>query len=214
MSGENPSHFARDSDKASERGSEPVSRIIARAEAGDPAAASELLPLVYSELRRLPRSRLAHAAPGTTIQPTALVHDAYLRLVGECDPGWNSRGHFFGAAARAMRNILVERARRKASLKRGGDRRRADLELEELPMAEPSEDVLALDEALTELEAADSRKARIVMLHYFAGLTLRETAQAIGVSLPTVEREWRFTRALLFARLGGDRAQGDFSKPK
>jgi len=196
----NPNDDRRPPDSAPER----LTRTLQLAEAGDPAAAEQLLPLVYEELRRLARSRLAKAPPGTTIQPTALVHDAYLRVVGDRDPGWNSRGHFFGAAARAMRNILVERARRKSSLKRGGDRERVDVELGDLPLEEPSEDILALDEALKQLEEADPRKARIVMLHYFAGLTLRETAEAIGVSLPTVEREWRFTRALLFTQLGGD----------
>lgn len=187
-----------------EQASEQLTRTLQAASEGDPHAAEQLLPLVYDELRRLARSRLAKTPPGTTIQPTALVHDAYLRLVGDKDPGWNSRGHFFGAAAKAMRNILVDRARRKASLKRGGDQQRVDIDVAELSIQEPPEDVLALDEALKELEQADSRKAQVVMLHYFAGLTLKETAEALGVSLPTVERDWRFTRALLFTKLRRD----------
>ncbi len=176
-----------------------LTRVLNAASTGDRKAAAELLPLVYDELRQLARARLAHQPPGTTLQPTALVHEAYLKLVGDADPGWDSRAHFFGAAARAMRDILVDQARRKRSLKRGGHARRVD-DIE-LAIAPPSEDLLALDEALTELEQQDERKARIVMLHYFAGLTLEETAVALGVSVPTVQREWRFTRSLLFARL-------------
>ncbi len=168
---------------------------------GDPRAADELLPLVYEELRRLAKSRLAKLPPGTTLQPTALVHDAYVRLIGNEDPGWNSRAHFFGAAARAMRNVLVDRARRKSSLKRGGDRQRVNLGFDDIAIATPPEDIVALDDALNELEQADPRKVQIVMLHYFAGLTLKDTAELIGVSLPTVEREWRFTRTLLYMQL-------------
>ena len=176
-----------------------LTHVLHAAGSGDRQAAAELLPLVYDELRRLARARLAQQPPGTTLQPTALVHEAYLKLVGDADPGWDSRAHFFGAAAQAMRDILVDQARRKRSLKRGGHARRVD-EIE-LAIEPPSENVLALDEALTELQRHDERKARIVMLHYFAGLTLEETAAALGVSVPTVQREWRFTRSLLFARL-------------
>ena len=168
---------------------------------GEPQAAEELLPLVYEELRRLARARLANAPQTATLQPTALVHEAYLRLVGDHDPGWSGRAHFFAAAARAMRNILVDRARQRASLKRGGDRRRVPFEEADLRIELPREDILALDEALTQLEQADPRKAQIVMLHYFAGMTLGETAEAMNLSQRTVEREWRFTRALLFAQL-------------
>jgi RNA polymerase sigma factor (TIGR02999 family) len=181
-----------------------LNRTLHAAGNGDPRAAEELLPLVYDELRRLARARMSRTPPGATIQPTALVHEAYMRLVGDTDPGWNGRGHFFGAAARAMRNILVEHARKKGSLKRGGDRKRVELNDGEFAIETPSEDILALDEALKDLEQADPRKARVVMLHYFAGLTLKETAEAIGVSLPTVEREWRFTRALLHTQLTDD----------
>ncbi len=186
---------------------EQLTRTLHAAGNGDPQAADKLLPLVYDELRRLARSRMANGPPGATIQPTALVHEAYMRLVGDTDPGWNGRGHFFGAAAIAMRNILVECARRKGSLKRGGNWRQVELEEGDFAIEQPSEDILALDEALSDLEQADPRKARIVMLHYFAGLTLSETAEAIGVSLPTVERDWRFTRALLHTQLGGDSSE-------
>lgn len=185
----------------SEAASGQLTRTLDKVAGGDPAAAADLLPLVYEELRLLARSRLAGAPPGTTIQPTALVHDAYLRIVGDRDPGWNGRGHFFGAAARAMRNILVDRARYKSAKKRGGDARRVELDLAELAIEEPQEDMLALDKALTDLEHADPRKAQVVMLHYFAGLTMKEVAEVIGVSVPTVERDWRFTRAFLFTQL-------------
>lgn len=179
------------------RSSEPVTQMLNAAAAGDERAAATLLPLLYDELRRLARARMAGSAPGTTLQPTALVHEAYLRLVGHEDPGWNSRGHFFAAAARAMRNILVEQARRKGSLKRGGDRRRMVTDEADLAIDAPADDVLALDEALTQLEKTDVRKAQIVSLHWFCGLTLEDTAASLGVSLATVEREWRFTKALL-----------------
>lgn len=183
-------------------GADPVAtltKVLSAATAGDRKAAIDLLPLVYDELRRLAQARLATQPPGATLQPTALVHEAYLRLVGSGDPGWDSRGHFFGAAARAMRNILVDQARRRMSQKRGGGAQRVDDF--ELAIEPPSDDILALDEALTELEQQDERKARVVMLHYFGGLTLAETAAALGVSVPTVQREWRFTRSLLFTRL-------------
>ncbi|MCZ2401504.1 MAG: sigma-70 family RNA polymerase sigma factor [Phycisphaerae bacterium] len=185
---------------------ELITRTLMAASRGEPRAADELLPLVYDELRRLAHARLARAPRGTTLQPTALVHEAYLRLVGDRDPGWNGRAHFFAAAARAMRNILVDRARRKASVKHGGGRRRVAMDDADLPIELPNEDVLALDEALTRLEAADPRKARIVMLHYFGGLTLEETAEALDTSPRTVEREWRFTRAFLFTQLAGQQA--------
>jgi len=182
----------------------PLTRVLERASAGDRQAAAELFPLVYDELRKLARSRMANQPPGATLQPTALVHEAYLKLVGGGDPGWDSRAHFFGAAAQAMRHILVDQARRKASLKRGGDRKRVDGDAIELTIEPIGEDILALDEALTELEQQDERKTRIVMLHYFGGLTFEETAAALGISVPTVQREWRFTRSWLFARLGGE----------
>jgi RNA polymerase sigma factor (TIGR02999 family) len=182
-----------------------LSKTLSAACAGDRRAAAELLPLVYEELRRLARARLGKQPPGATLQPTALVHEAYLKLVGSADPGWDNRAHFFGAAAQAMRNILVDQARRKGALKRGGNANRVE-EFE--PVIEPpAEDILALDEALTELEKQDERKARIVMLHYFGGLTLDETAAALKISVPTVQREWRFTRSLLFTRLSESDAE-------
>jgi RNA polymerase sigma factor (TIGR02999 family) len=185
-----------------EQAETPLTAVLAAASAGDRKAASELLPLVYDALRTLARSRLAHGPRGATLQPTALVHEAYIKLVGSADPGWDGRAHFFGAAAQAMRNILVDQARRKSSLKRGGNAKRVDDA--ELIFEGPSDDILALDEALSELEQQDERKARIVMLHYFGGLTLEETAAALKISVPTVQREWRFTRSLLFSRLGGE----------
>jgi RNA polymerase sigma factor (TIGR02999 family) len=182
----------------------PLTALLEAAGQGDPTAAEKLLPLVYDELRRLARAYLARTPPGNTLQATALVHEAYLRLVGSQDPGWQGRRHFFGAAARAMRNIMVDQARRKGSRKRGGGRQRLDLEEGDLPIEPPSQDILALDEALERLEQVDPRKAEVVMLHHFGGLTMEETAEAMGVSLSTVEREWRFTRALLYAELMRD----------
>ncbi len=174
-----------------------VSWMLRAAAKGDPAAARELLPMVYEELRRLARARLKHAAPGQTLQPTALVHEAYLRLVGDEDPGWDGRGHFFASAARAMRDILVDQARRKAALKRGGDRKRVAVEHAE-PVAQPlSDDIIAVHEAVERLEQDDPRKGQIVNLRYFAQFTTAETANALGLSVGTIEREWRYIRAWL-----------------
>lgn len=143
------------------------------------------------------RERLRKVPPGQTLQPTALVHEAYLRVVGSEDPGWDGRGHFFAAAAQAMRDILVEQARRKAAKKRGGDRQRVATEQAEPVFEPPSDDVLAIDEAVRRLEQDDPRKGQIVNLRYFAKLTAAETAEALGVSVGTVEREWRYIRAYL-----------------
>ncbi len=181
----------------------PLTALLEAVENGEPSAAEELLPLVYDELRRVAHAFLAKTPPGNTFQATALVHEAYLRLIGNQDPGWQGRRHFFGAAARAMRNILVDQARRKATHKRGKDQKRIDIEDGDLPIDPPSDDILALNEALARLERTDPQKAELVMLHYFAGLTMVETAQAMRVSLSTVEREWRFTRALLFSQIAG-----------
>ena len=169
---------------------------------GDERAAERLLPLVYDQLRELARCRLARLSPDQTLQPTALVHEAYLRLVGANDPGWNGRGHFFAAAAHAMRNILVDRARQKASLKYGGGRRRVNVEDLDLSVDPPGADILALHEAVAALEADDPRKGRIVNLRFFAGLTIDETAAALDISAGTVEREWRYIKSWLFKRLG------------
>jgi RNA polymerase sigma factor (TIGR02999 family) len=179
----------------------PLTALLDAAGQGDSSAAEQLLPLVYDELRRLAQAYLAKTPPGNTFQATALVHEAYLRLVGKHDPGWQGRRHFFGAAAQAMRNILVDQARRKATHKRGKDRKRLALDEGDLPIQPPSGDILALNEALARLEQADPRKAELVLLHHFAGLTMEEAAEAMGISLSTAEREWRFTRALLHAQL-------------
>ncbi len=164
-------------------------------------AAAALLPLVYSELRALARSRLGNVG-GNTLEPTALVNEAYVRLVGSSDPGWQGRGHFFAAAAQAMRNILVDQARRKASVKHGGGRVREQLDLADPAALEsevraPREDMLRLDAALIKLAQVDERKYRVVMLRYFAGLSIEQVAEVLGVSVPTVNREWKLARALL-----------------
>jgi RNA polymerase sigma factor (TIGR02999 family) len=165
-------------------------------------SAAELLPVVYAELRRLAAELAGRLPPGQTLQPTALVHEAYLRLVGEQDPGWNGRRHFFGAAARAMRNILVERARRKGTYKHGGGARRIEL-TEGMAIIElPADDVLAVDEAIRQLQAEKPHLAEIAMLRYFAGLSADETAAILGISASTLAREWRFARAWLVRRLG------------
>jgi RNA polymerase sigma factor (TIGR02999 family) len=188
-----------------------VTRLLAEAARGDAAAAEQLLALVYEELRSLARMHLARTPPGNTLQPTALVHEAYLRLVGP-GPGagadWQGRRHFFGAAANAMRNILVDQARRKAAVKHGGDRRRVDADDAELPVAPSADDLLALDEALGELRRADERQAEIVMLRFFAGLTAEQTAEALGISPSTLAREWRFIRSFLHTRVRGLDAGG------
>jgi RNA polymerase sigma factor (TIGR02999 family) len=181
-----------------------VTQILSAIAGGDPHGASQLLPLVYEELRQLAAHKLANEMPGQTLQPTALVHEAYLRLVGETEElHWDSRGHFFAAAAEAMRRILVENARRKGSSKRGGDRTRADLDAEQLAAPELREDLLALDEALNQLAGADPEAARLVQLRYFAGLTLAEAAQVLGVSARTADRLWAYARAWLYQALEG-----------
>ena len=164
--------------------------------------AAELLPAVYAELRRLAAALGGRLPPGQTLQPTALVHEAYLRLVGDQDPGWNGRRHFFGAAARAMRNILVEQARRKGAHKHGGGARRVEL-TEGLAVIEPpADDLLAVDEAIQQLQQEKPHLAEIAMLRYFAGLSVDETAAVLGISASTLAREWRFARAWLVRRLG------------
>jgi RNA polymerase sigma factor (TIGR02999 family) len=165
-------------------------------------AAAELLPAVYAELRRLAAALAGRLPPGQTLQPTALVHEAYLRLVGDRDPGWNGRRHFFGAAARAMRLILVEQARRKGAHKRGAGARRVEL-TEGLALIEPpADDFLAVDEAIRQLQVERPQLAEIAMLRYFAGLSAEQTAAVLGMSASTLAREWRFARAWLARRLG------------
>ena len=181
-----------------------VTRILSAIEQGDPKAAEGLLPLVYEELRNLASQRLAQEKPGQTLQSTALVHEAYLRLVGpEEAPRWDSRGHFFAAAAEAMRRILVDNARRKRSEKHGGQLERLNLDAVEIAAKTPSEDLLALDEALTKLAAEDPVKAELVKLRYFAGLSEEEAARALGISRATAHRHWHYAKVWLFSELRG-----------
>jgi RNA polymerase sigma factor (TIGR02999 family) len=188
-----------------------VTRILSAIEQGDPSAAEQLLPLVYDELRQLAAQRLAHEKPGHTLEATALVHEAYLRLVSaEGLQSWDSRGHFFAAAAEAMRRILIDQARRKQSGRRGGGQKRLPLEHVEISAPEPSLDLLALDEALERFEQVDRVKADLVKLRYFAGLTIPQAAEALGISSTTADRYWSFARAWLHAELKkGDAGQAD-----
>ncbi len=175
-----------------------VTRILSQIESGDPSAAEQLLPLVYDELRKLAAARLAQENPGQTLQATALVHEAYLRLVDvEKAQHWNSRGHFFGAAAEAMRRILVDSARRKASAKGGGKLGRLELDEDQLAVAPRSIDLIALDEALGKLEARDARKAELVKLRFFAGLSIRQAADALGISESTADADWAYAKSWL-----------------
>ena len=181
-----------------------VTQILSAIEAGDPKAAADLLPLVYDELRKLAAARLDGERPGQTLQATALVHEAYLRLVGgQVPPDWNGRGHFFAAAAEAMRRILVERARHKQSLNAGGGRRRQELPDVELAVAGPRLDLMALHEALTKLEQQDKRRAELVKLRFFAGLTIAEAAQVLGVSESTADNDWAYARSWLRLEIEG-----------
>src|SRR5262249_40733103 len=186
-----------------------VTHIPSAIEEGDPHAAEQLLPLVYDELRKLAAQKLAQEKPGQTLQATALVHEAYLRLVSG-QPGaqamanWNSRGHFFAAAAEAMRRILVEQARKQTRLKRGGDRQRLDLDALQLSVPEVGDELLALDEALTDFAHKHPDKAALVKLRFFAGLTVDEAAQSVGISPSTADRHWTFARAWLYRRIVGD----------
>src|ERR1700722_10454079 len=182
-------------------GDNPIPAVLQAAQAGDPQAAVDLLPLVYAELRQLARARLAREAPAQTLQPTALVHEAYLRIAGASNVSWEGRQHFFFTAERAMRDILVEQARRKAGPKQGGGRRRQELDEACAVLQPPSDDVLAVHEALAELEERDPLKAQIVLLRYFTGLTMDETAAILGMAERTLDRHWRFIRAWLMKRL-------------
>jgi RNA polymerase sigma factor (TIGR02999 family) len=185
-----------------------VTRILSAIEHGDPRAAEQLLPLVYDELRRLAAHKIAREAPGQTLQATALVHEAYLRLVDrDPDTPWNGRGHFFAAAAEAMRRILVERARHKRSLKAGGGRHRQREGDIEPAVAGPDLDIVALNDALAKLEAQDKRRADLVKLRYFAGMTMEEAAQALGVSRSTADNDWAYARAWLRVAMEGPEDQ-------
>ena len=184
-----------------------VTRILSAVERGEPHAAEALLPLVYEELRKLAAQRMASERPGQTLGATALVHEAYVRLVDNGSGGqWNSRGHFFAAAAEAMRRILIEQARRKNSRKRGGDLRRVDLDAGALvaaPADDSADDLLALDQALSAFEAEDPLKARLVKLRYFAGLTIEQAAEALDVSPATAKRHWVYARSWLYGKVRG-----------
>jgi RNA polymerase sigma factor (TIGR02999 family) len=182
-----------------------ATRILAAVDQGDPHAAEQLLPLVYDELRTLAAARLHHEQPGQTLQATALVHEAYLRLVGgEGHPHWHNRSHFFAAAAEAMRRILLNRARDKKRLKRGGGRQRMNLDQVELALETDDEELIALDEALEKLGQADKLAADLVKLRFFAGLTLQQAGESLGISLRSAERQWAYTRAWLFDQLRRD----------
>jgi RNA polymerase sigma factor (TIGR02999 family) len=181
-----------------------VTRILTAIEQGDPKAPEQLLPLVYDELRKLAARRLAREKPGQTLEATALVHEAYLRLVDADEARrWDSRGHFFAAAAEAMRRILVENARRKRRLKRGGDRVRLDLDAAEPAVPETDDDLLALDEALEKLARKDTIKAELVQLRIFAGMTLAQAAEVLGLSISTADRYWAYARAWLRVEISG-----------
>jgi RNA polymerase sigma factor (TIGR02999 family) len=182
-----------------------VTRILTAIEQGDPQGAAQLLPLVYDELRKLAAQRLAQEKPGQTLQATALVHDAYLRLVDtDKAQNWNSRGHFFAAAAEAMRRILVENARRKHSSKHGGSHRRVDLEAAATLAVEPGPDILDLEEALTRLAREDPEKVELVKLRFFAGLTVAQAAEIMGISRDTASRHWAYAKAWLYCALSGE----------
>ena len=174
-----------------------VTQILERVQQGDPKAAEELLPLVYDELRKLAAHRMAAELAGQTLQPTALVHEAWLRLVGNGHQQWNTRGHFFAAAAEAMRRILIEAARRKQSQRRSGDFERVDLEDSQLPLERPADEILAVDEALEKLAVQDPLAAQLVKLRYFVGMGLPESAEALGVSPRTADRLWAYARTRL-----------------
>lgn len=186
-----------------------VTRVLDAMRAGDPQAANQLLPLVYDELRKLAAQKLAHEAPGQTLQPTALVHEAYLRLVGDQPAAqarehWDHRGHFFAAAAEAMRRILVENARRKRRLKRGGDLVREEFDEALLAAPEPREDLVALDDALNKLATVDKTAAELVQLRYFTGVSIPEAAEILGVSKRTADRLWAYARAWLHQEIEGE----------
>jgi RNA polymerase sigma factor (TIGR02999 family) len=188
-----------------DQGASAITRLLADESLDNDERARRLLPLVYDELRELARRRLAAERPGHTLQATALVHEAYVRLVRARNPPWRARGHFFAAAAEAMRRILVDQARRRGALKRGGGRQRVELDgpevAAELVAPDPSVDVVALDEAIAALEAEDDRKAALVKLRFFIGLTLDQAADALGISPATADRDWLYAKAFLYAQI-------------
>ena len=178
-----------------------VTQILTAIEQGDAKAADKLLPLVYEELRRLAARKMSRESPGQTLQATALVHEAYIRLVGSESQNWRSRTHFFSAAAEAMRRILVDNARRKKSLKRGEGLQHINIEDADIAIEGPSKDIVALDEALSELAASDRLKADLIKLRYFVGFTIEQAAEALDISLTTAKRHWRYARAWLYNRM-------------
>jgi RNA polymerase sigma factor (TIGR02999 family) len=188
-----------------------VTQILSQIESGDPSASEQLLPLVYNELRKLAAAKLAHEKPGQTLQATALVHEAYLRLVDDAaSRGWDNRGHFFAAAAEAMRRILVESARRKRRLKHGGDLARHEFDEADLPAPDSPEDLLELDSALEKLAQKDARKAELVKLRFFAGLTVKQAAEALDIASSTADRDWEYAKAWLLREMskGGSGISG------
>ncbi len=190
-----------------------VTRILEAIEQGDQHASADLLPLVYDELRLLAAQKLARERPGQTLQATALVHEAWLRLIGPVESPWDGRGHFFSAAAEAMRRILIENARRKKRLRHGGELQRVELDEVEAVCGLPSDELLEVNEALGRLEQLDPSGAQIVKLRFFAGLTHPQIAEALGVSLSTVERSWSFSRAWLFQQISGKADNPGEQKP-
>ena len=180
-----------------------ITRILEAVQQGDSRAAAELFPVIYEELRKLAAAKMAREVPGQTLQPTALVHEAWLRLAGSQSREWKNRAHFFGAAAETMRRILVERARRRNCLKRGGQWERVEVEEADIPSPMPDDDLLALDEALAKFAVLDARKAELVKLRYFAGLTFEEAAGVLGIAVPTVKQWWAYARAWLRVEMTG-----------
>ncbi len=178
-----------------------VTHILESAQEGDPQAAADLLLLVYDELRRLAAAKMAHELPGQTLQPTALVHEVYLRLVGSQDQKWNGRAHFFGAAAEAMRRILIENARRKRAARHGGGQVKLDIQEIEIAAGAKNDEIVAVSDALERFAARDKQKAELVKLRYFVGLTTEEAAEVLGISVPTADRWWNFSRAWLFEEI-------------
>ena len=178
-----------------------VTQVLHRAQDGDPKAAQDLLPLVYQELRRLAAQKMAHEAAGHTLQPTALVHEAWLRLTANEDVRWDSRAHFFGAAAEAMRRILIDNARRKQALRHGGKQERLDIDAVEVTEPVPGDDLLAMNEVLERFAAVEAQKAELVKLHYFVGMTLAEAASVLRISEPTAKRWWAYAKAWLLTEI-------------
>lgn len=198
-------HWRRAAESGNCRRLSEVTHILEAIQKGDPKAADELLPLVYEELRRLAAAKMAQESAGNTLQPTALVHEAWLRLTGDENAQWNGRAHFFGAAAEAMRRILIDNARRKSAVRHGAGRQRVDLEDGDIAAPDENEQLLAVNEALEKLAAQDKAMADLVKLRYFAGMTLEETAKILGISETTAKREWTFAKAWLHREIRSSR---------